>query len=372
MILNAGLIVDFGNSETRAMVLASNKTIELTLSNKFVDLQPRYKYPAQYQNDKSNVFLHEGTYYANGQIVEREFIGREMRPVAIEPKTDQQVTELSLNLVIMKAMLELEKLYNVAVSELDVTFNISVLLPPLEHDTNEDNLKNIIRKTTHIEALVPKQVDLQFKIADVNVYPEGFAAFFGALFKEENGELVEVPENTQYTSGYILVLDIGAGTTDVVIIKDSELLLSSKDTFPLGGNTVDSYVANQCRKEFGFLPQNITQVVMTGELTEGAKKHYIENIITDAKENYSQSMMVHIRSYLERLMLPVKEIKGILIVGGGSVASVRDGEQVSPPMSEVMMKYLNRLAPNTQMVQLGNISPRKINVVGLKYMHKYS
>lgn len=372
MIAKAGLIIDFGNSETRAMVLASNKTIELTLSNKFIDLQPRYKYPAQYQNEKSNVFLNGGTYYANGQIVEREFVGREMRPVAIEAKTDQQVTELTLNLVLMKAMLELEKMYAVPVSELDVTFNISVLLPPLEHDTNEDKLKNLIRNITHIETLVPKQVDLTFKIADVNVYPEGFAAFFGALFKEEGGELVQVPENTQYTEGYTLVLDIGAGTTDVVIIKDSELVLSSKDTFPLGGNTVDSYVSTQCRKEYGFLPQNVTNVVMTGALTEGSTVHHVENIVTDAKENYSQSMMVHIRSYLERLMLPVKEIKGILIVGGGSVASVRDGEQVSPPMSEVMMKYFSRLAPNTQMVQLGAISPRKINVVGLKYMHKYS
>lgn len=372
MVIMAGLIADLGNSETRAMVLVNNKVIEFTLSNKFAELQSKYKYPSQYRNEKSNVFKHGNMHFANGQIVEREFVGLELRPVAIEAKTEQQVTELSMTLVLMRAIIELGKLYDVPCSELDVTFDISVLLPPLEHEVNEDKLKNIIKSIQGVEALVPQQMSVGFKINEVNVYPEGLSAFFGVLFREENNELVEVAENLPYTSGYTLVLDIGAGTTDVVLIKDSELVQNSKDTFKLGGNTVDSYVANECKKRYDYAPQNVTEVVMTGDLVEGTKVHHVEEIVTDAKINYSKSMMSNLRGYLERLMLPVKELKGILIVGGGSVASYRGRTIVSPPMSEVLMEYFTKLAPNAQMLSLGNVKPRKANITGLKFMHKYN
>lgn len=372
MVINAGLVIDLGNSETRAILLAGNKSSMFFASNKFAELSPSYKYPSQYVNDKSFVFKNDNIYFANGQIVEREFLGQEIRPVAIEKKTDQKVTTLSLNLVIMKSMLELSKQYGVAISDLDVTFNISVLLPPLEHEVNEDRLKNLIKGLGSIQTLVPESAIMNFKVGEVNVYPEGVAAFFGALFKEEGGELVEVAENTPYTTGYTLVIDIGAGTSDVVLIKDSELVLNSKDTFEIGGNTVDSYVVNECKKVYGFTPQKATDVVMTCLLTEGVKTHEIEGIVTDAKENYSKLMMGKIRGYLEGMALPVRELKGILIVGGGSVASIRNGQVVSPAMSDVLMKYFKTLAPHTEMVSLGSVSPREINIIGLKYMHKYA
>jgi hypothetical protein len=372
MKVNAGLVIDFGNSETRAMVLANSKTIELTLSNRFAELTTGYAYPAKYHNDLSNAFIYKNIGIVNGQILEREFIDKQMRPSALQKKSDQYITELTLNLVLMRAMLELEKLYDVPLSQLEVKFKISVLLPPSEHDTHEEIFKDMVKQIKRVDMFVPKREILNFEITDVNVYPEGFAAFFGVLFKEKNGDLLEVPENAQFTSGYTLVLDIGAGTTDVVLIRDSELILSSRDSFAFGGNTVDSHVESLCRKEFGFSPQNVTNVVVTSTLVEGTVMHHVEHLVTEAKAHYAHTIKNCITRYLEKLGLPAREIKGFLIVGGGSVASVRDGVQVSPPMSQVMAKYLTELAPNTKIIDIGDVSPRKLNIIGLKYMHKYS
>lgn len=372
MIVKAGILVDFGNSETRMVLIVNNKSVPLFLSNKFAELPPMYRIPNEYRNDKSSVMNVSGTYFANGQIVEREFVGVEIRPSAVQAKTDQLVTDLTLNLVFMKAMLQLSELFNLPISELDVTFKVSILLPPLEHDTNEAKLAEKVRKISSIKSLIPQDVSANFKVGDVGIYPEGVAAFFCAYYTEANGAILEIPTNKKFATGYVLVLDIGAGTTDVVLIKDTELVQNSKDTFKRGGNTVESVVRNEIKKRYGFSPKQLASVIATGILDEGVQQHEVDDILNMAKDMYSKSLMEEIRQYLERMMLDMPEIKGVLVVGGGSLPSIRDEQVVSPAMSDVLLKYFKVLAPNITMVDTSDKNPRHMNISGLELIHKFS
>ena len=54
MKVNAGILIDFGNSETRMSLLVNNKVQTTVLSNRFAALTPGYNVPAEYNNDKSN------------------------------------------------------------------------------------------------------------------------------------------------------------------------------------------------------------------------------------------------------------------------------------------------------------------------------
>lgn len=401
MIVKAGLLIDFGNSDTRVIVISGSKNIRFNMSNKFAELPSGYKVPNKYANDKTTILKVNNTYFANGAIVEREFTGFELRPSALQSKTEQLVTDLTINLAIAKAMMVLAQAYNVTVEKLDVTFSISALLPPLDHEMNEQKLIEKLQAMNNVSTLLPQGMEVNFKVAEVNIHPEAVAAFFGAFYREEgvkhnpnnegkdlyngdvlvrdNGQhinLVEVESNRTFMDGYVLVLDIGAGTTDVALFLDMELVESSKDTFKRGGNTVQSIVGQEIRKRFGYAPMTMEQVIQEGLLPEGNTFHDVSELVTIAKEQYSKAMMEDIRQYLERMTVPMPLVKGLLVAGGGSLPSKRfDGEKdvvVSPAMSEVLMGYLKTLAPRLEAMDTTDKNLRDLNIEGLNIIHKYS
>jgi hypothetical protein len=168
------------------------------------------------------------------------------------------------------------------------------------------------------------------------------------------------------------ILDIGAGTTDIVMIRDTELVLDSKDTFNIGGNTVEAQLKKLIRLKYGYAPTDISSVVESGYLMDGSAQHDVSELVTSAKDTYSKMLMTHIRSYLERMMIGMREVKGILVAGGGSLPSTRDGKVVSPAMSEVLIEYFKELSPNISLMNTDGKNPRLLNIQGLQYIHKYS
>lgn len=399
MILNVGLALDFGNSETRVALITQKKVFRYNMSNRFAEVDKTQKIRKKYVNDKSTIFDFNGSYFANGQLVELEYTGLEERPSALESKTSQLVTRLTLNLAIIKAYKILAIANNVPVTSLEVTFNISTLLPPLDHEMNEDKMKAIITELKSVTTYSPQHFVRDFKIGDVNIYSEAVAAFFGTFFQEtytdsnlpiswtsledsgttysESGttvSLTEVEANKKFMSGYVLVLDIGAGTTDVALFKDMELLERSKATFNKGGNMVESIIQNEFKKKYGYSPEpdSMSEIVQHGMIVEGSETIDVSDIVTSAKDSYSKAVMEDIRKYLERIMIDMPVIKGLLVAGGGSLPSVYDGQVVSPAMSGVLMAYLNRLAPRLAPVETEGKNLRELNIDGLIFMHKYA
>lgn len=401
MLVKAGLLIDFGNSATRVILLAGNKKFRFDMSNRFAGLPAGYQINNKYVNGQSTVFATNGAYYANGQIVEREFSNTDLRPSSLQSKTEQLTTELTINLAIIKSLTILSQTYNVPVDTLDVTFSVSALLPPLDHEVHEEKLVQMFRKVTKVDALVPTRISAQVKIEEeVNIYSEAVAAFFGAFYKEvgavenpqnegkslekgdvlvlDNGKhitLTEVEENKPFMQGYTLVLDIGAGTTDIALFLDMELIESSKDTFASGGNTVKSHVSNEIRKHFGYAPtqQILEEVIQTGKLAEGNTFHDVSAIVTKAKEHYSKKTMEDIRQYLERMAVALPIVKGLLVAGGGALATVdENGNVISPAMADVLITYLKTLAPRLEPLNTAGKNLRELNINGLATIYKYS
>lgn len=398
-MLTAGLLIDFGNSNTRVIVVSGAKTYRFNLSNKFAELPQGYNVNKKYNTEKTTIFAYNNSYFANGQIVEREFTGVEIRPSALQPKTHQLVTDLTINLAIIKALTVLAQANNLPVTQLDVTFNVSALLPPLDHEMNEKKFEDKFRAMNNVTTLVPLQMQVAFKVDEVKISSEAVSAFFGAFYTEEgaqpqpinegkslangdvivrdNGqhiELQEVEGNAPFMSGYILILDIGAGTSDVAIFRDMELIEKSKETFKLGGNTVESMVRQEIRKHFGYSPTPLAmkRVIAEGTLEEGTTEHDVAHIVTNAKAAYSKSLMEELTQYLERAMIDMPVIKGLLVAGGGSLPSIRNGEVVSPAMAEVLIQYLKTLAPRLEPLDVAGKDLRDLNIEGLLFIHKYS
>ena len=372
MKVKAGILIDFGNSETRMTLLVNNKEKTTVLSDRFAALEAGYIVPVEYNNDKSNVICVNGSYYASGALADREFSGQLIRPSSMQNKSEQLVTEISFNQVLITAIQQLASGSGLAVSEIEPTFNISVLLPPMEHDIHIDSMKKLLSEVQVVTSYMPLEFTCPVKIDKIQVWPEGLAAFFGVYYTEQDGGLVEVFENLTYSTGNVLILDIGAGTTDVVMIKDTELLLDSKDTFNLGGNTVEGQLRKLLRQKYGFTPSDISTIVERGELNDGNTVKDVSALVTSAKDTYSKMLMTHITGYLERMSISMREVKGVLVVGGGSLPSIRDGKVVSPAMSDVLINYFKELSPNISLMNTDGKNPRLLNIEGLQYIHKYA
>lgn len=375
MDIKAGILLDLGNSETRLTLLTGGKCIPMTLSNRFAHLDSNYKIPREYSNnDKSRVFCYNNIYWANGALADREFSTSIMRPSATQQKTGEIIGKLTLNLAFIVVLEELAKMNNVEVSDLKATFNVSVLLPPLEHSVQSANMEAEIRAMKEVVSFIPKNYIVPFEIDEVKVYPEGVASFFGVYFKEVDGTLVETEENKMFGTGTVLILDIGAGTTDLVLIKDTELLVNSKETFALGGNSVRAALKRLVKTNYNYSATDevLDSAIQNGLLEQGAKMIDVAQLITDAKRDYSLNMRNQLQTYIEAQQIDPASIKGLLVVGGGSLATENDGKVVSPSMADILVDYLHDLAPNIGLVSLLGQNPRLLNIIGLKYIHKYA
>lgn len=374
MNVSAGLVLDLGNSETRGILIVNKQEYPFFLSNKFSDLEAGYVINSKYKDNKSTIFLVDTTYFANGYIVDMEFKNRVTQSNALNSKHEQLATKLSLNLAFIHCINKLHEIYDIPVEDMDIDFRVSILLPPLDHELYEEEMAELVRNTNKVTSIVPTDMTKEFTVSNVIVFPEGVSAFFGAEFTESSDgtQIIDIEANKKFQTGYVLIMDIGAGTTDLAIIKDSELVQGSKNSIKKGGNNVESAIKSAIHKQFKFVPTDMTSVITKGILEEGTVEHDVSSIVTDAKRKYSLAVKNELIDYIQTNMIEMREIKGLLVVGGGSLAAERDGKIVSPAMSDILLEFLKELAPNIGVVSMSGQDPRLLNITGLKYIHKFN
>lgn len=366
--VNAKILVDLGNSETRVGVEVQGNYRTLVLSNGFYAFLEDMQISRDYNNHESTIFQYQGQYYAWGEIVRNEFSGSTLRPAAYTRKCEQLTSYLSFNLIFIKVIDMISNDLGKSPKDINWDFQVGVLVPPLEHQSSADNMKDLVTSITSVSCVTPSKYTIPIKISSVSVYPEGLVAYTAAMFDIVGDKRVLVPENKKFKQGYVLIMDIGAGTTDVALVKDGKFVSSTKNTFNKGGN----FVAEKCRpliqSKYGFRPSDISEVVKRGILLDGAVEHDVSDILTQAKEQYVQVISALIREYIEGLDISMREIKGILMIGGGTLPIVRDNEIVSPSLSGYLIKFLKEVAPNVEQVSLHGVDPRMANLQGLHIM----
>jgi hypothetical protein len=372
---HVSIAIDLGNSQTRYSILYKGAWVDRTASNRFIHLMPGYEVPVEYQNDKSLIFRYDELSYGNGDIVGREFSHSAVKPTAIKSKTEQVCSMLSINVILINTFKYFAEKWNKPITALDLAFDIFVLLPASEHAKSANVIASKIQNITSIDILSPMKVQRSVNISSVKVLAEGVAAYMGAMYEfTPTGEMVEREVNQKFLTGETLVIDVGAGTTDISLIKDSSVVLNSKESFREGGNRVEADCKNIIHTDFDYYPSDeaIRGILENGILLKGAKEINAEKYLNTAKRDFGMRLNNFLLEYLERNNVELRDLKGLLVAGGGALPTYRDGQKVSPAMCDVLIELISEVTDSVELVDTTGCNPRTLNIDGLKLFCMFS
>lgn len=355
------ILVDLGNSHTRVYYAVGEGGYKaIDLDNRYAQLPSGYTVPKAYLHEHSCVFYAGNSWWCVGSLAHAEFNRQLIKPYIGGLKATAQTTPITLVYVLLTIAQELEK------ERLDYDITLHVLLPATQALEGEPILQELVDNLTLLRVLSPIAKEIPLGDIKIKTYPEGVLAFIGARF--EVGQEIQVKENvTPFTKGYTLIVDIGEGTTDLALLKEGLVIERSKDTMKLGCRNVEATVHRLAAKKLGFKPENILQIVKTGLAWEGATPRDVTKEIALARQTFAAEMKTEVQNYLETLAVDVRNLKGLLIVGGGAIGTTdTEGKETVPAPSEYLKKYLKELAPELLLVPLNGFDPRRINLEGLK------
>lgn len=375
-IVDANIVIDMGNSETRVLVQSGIGRSGLikqqltTVSNIFSQISPEYEVPENYTEEDTVVFkTSDGEFYANGLLVEREFSMSALRPTALDPKPTSKVTMLTIQRAFLEGYRLLGSMYRCSPKSLDVTWNVTFLLPPNDIETGAKTLYERIKELKEINFTLPN-FSTELKINSVKAYPEGFAAYIGTVMRR--GRIIS-DTYKHLLSSKTLVVDIGAGTTDFFVIEGMETINSTRLTLPYGGNNIIARVKQALLSKNIQLPnKEIEKGVIEGKIKDGRNVINLAKSLSIFKTEVANTLIDGLTSYLEGNGYPVRSIENLLVVGGGSLASQVEGVE---SLSTYLVNRLKDFAPNIELVTFqenldedGNqeveTNPRLLNVLG--------
>ena len=375
-IVDANIVIDMGNSETRVLVQSGIGRSGLikqqltTVSNIFSQISPDYEVPENYSEEDTVVFeTADGEFYANGLLVEREFSMSALRPTALDPKPTSKVTMLTIQRAFLEGYRLLSNMYRCSLKSLDVTWNVTFLLPPNDIATGAKTLYGRIKGVEEINFTLPN-FSTKLKIHSVKAYPEGFAAYIGTVMRR--GRIIS-DTHKHLLSSKTLVVDIGAGTTDFFVIEGMETIDSTRLTLPYGGNNIIARVKQALLSKNIQLPnKEIEKGVIEGKIKDGRNVINLAKSLAIFKTEVANTLIDGLTSYLEGNGYPVRSIENLLVVGGGSLASQVEGVE---SLSTYLVDRLKDFAPNIELVTFqenldedGNqeveTNPRLLNVLG--------
>lgn len=375
-IVDANVVIDMGNSETRVLVQSGIGRSGLikqqltTVSNIFSQISPDYEVPENYSEEDTVVFeTADGEFYANGLLVEREFSMSALRPTALDPKPTSKVTMLTIQRAFLEGYRLLSNMYRCSLKSLDVTWNVTFLLPPNDIATGAKTLYGRIKELEEINFILPN-FSTELKINSIKAYPEGFAAYIGTVMRR--GRIIS-DTHKHLLSSKTLVVDIGAGTTDFFVIEGMETIDSTRLTLPYGGNNIIARVKQALLSKNIQLPnKEIEKGVIEGKIKDGRNVINLAKSLAIFKTEVANTLIDGLTSYLEGNGYPVRSIENLLVVGGGSLASQVEGVE---SLSTYLVDRLKDFAPNIELVTFqdnvdedGNqeveTNPRLLNVLG--------
>lgn len=390
---NATLVMDLGNSSTKMKVLFGKdpKTGKFReryyeLSNVFAPIDEGYEVSADY-DDQTSFIIHVDTElnghrvygdFCNGDIQQKERPLSVIKPSATSKKYDLDSTVLSVRLALLmgyKAVASIQRVSDL--SSLDLTWTIVTLLPPGDYDTGRKPMLDIIRNVTELTSVFPK-FETPISIKNVACFPEGFCAYAGCVY--DTG--MSFREDYKFLKDeYVLIIDIGAGTTDICSVKDNRLVQNSKYTITQGGNNVYQLVRRYLMARGYVIDESdIRRGVITGSIKDGAKVVPITDLVDNAKREIATKIVASIQDFMELTDTNARSIGYVLICGGGSMK--QEGEKGSYALSDLVMESFKQLSPNSDIIKIPNhlvseededgivhrverpISPRELNIVG--------
>ena len=379
-VINSSLVIDLGNSETRIKTICgvnSNGTRKSKLSvcdNRYATVTDEelrvFLSEDNYTDENSSIFmLNNGTFYCNGDVCSIEKGETCIRPTALEKKYETLVTKLTIINAFRQGFIDTSELCGIPLSELNVDWELNLMLPPGDINMGAPKLADMAKKITSINFLIPK-MEKPIRIKKVNVFPEGLCAFFGVVF-ESKGKIRQGYKHLVDPLESTLILDIGAGTTDILLARGGQVVQNSRYTKEIGGNNIHRIVQRRLKEDGISLPDRVVRTgVNQGYIKSGSRSIDISKYIEEAKERVSRQLVDGIQEFFESSMISVRTISNVLVCGGG--AEVPENENLKP-VSEYILSYMKSIAPDVRLVDMPKvqyngaemrISPRLLNITG--------
>lgn len=397
-MLNAELVVDLGNSQTRAVLRVgelhnnTRKEYSFELSNRFAIAYDGLPKSSDYNADNTTIFeigdynvgnreVVEGV-YVNGLMSASEFESLEGKPSAQSKKYNSEYTMLSVFTAIAKSAVWIQNYFNEKQSQdltletvfREVNWDLNLLLPPSQVEKGGKVLAESLVGNFNVNYLMP-EANTTVRINSVKVHSEGVMAYIAVLIKKSNKQVRQ--DKAFMLKSNVLVIDIGAGTTDIVLIKNNKPVENSKHTIDLGGNNIKSKLRQKVNKDLELsLPEAYyDDAVISGTIKKGNKEFDITGQLKVSKREVAQLINNEIQSFLDSASLSIQTVEYILVVGGGSINSK------SPkidPISKYILHGLQRFSPEMELIDISDITDqdgislnnsdvvgtRELNVVG--------
>lgn len=389
---NAILVVDLGNSSTKGRVMFGKdgtgryRERKFEVSNVFAPIDPNYEVAPDYTEDTSTILRVSTS--INGRVLQGDFCNGDLqakekplstiKPSASDKKYNLDSTVLSLRMAFLmgcKGIMDMSRVREF--SKLDITWTVVCLLPPGDVDEGKAPMISLVNSIDKLEAVFP-EVDIPIKVSKAVVLPEGFCAYAGVVY--DVGQQFR-PDYKFLVDETVLVIDIGAGTSDMVLIKGNKMVQNSKYTINQGGNNVHQLVRRKLR--MGGLDiddESIRRGIIRGEVKDGSKPMSIVEYVNSAKAEVAQKIVSEIQDFLEVTDIKARSVGYILVCGGGSMQD-SDCADISP-LSLKVVESFKALSPNTELVEIPmhvvrreepdgdmtsvteRISPRELNLLG--------
>ncbi len=388
------IVIDLGNSQTRALIGIGafngkqRKSHLITLDNRvstpFRVIKTKSdddKYDTENSlmfNVKDQVFAGQtiNQLVVSGLMAKNEYEMTYTSPDVSQPKYRNKSTLFNIIQVLYRSLEFLKEncLQDVTYESLvdNCQFSLTLLLPP-EQAEQQENLENDLKNLRPVEFLLPSMT-LKFNISSVNIQQEGYTAFYGTFIDRRTKEprvslMSEIMKRN-------LIIDVGDGTTDIMLVDQMKALESSKRTINIGGSNVRSFTRLITSKETGksFEPSAFIDALQTGVLGVGNSSMDITQYINEAKYNVAYKIVSEIKEYLLATQIVPSSINNVLVVGGGTM-------QADNPVIETLGHYIHEhfksLTPETDYIDINSIdtnitlygadelfSARNVNVIG--------
>ena len=153
----------------------------------------------------------------------------------------------------------------------------------------KDKLIDRLSGIKELSLVIPQELTIELNVESIRVFPEGISAFFAVAFNED------LTLRSQYKgileSANILVVDVGAGTTDVAVIDKFRAIEGTLDTYPIGGNNVYQQVGRQLKAEGRNISETaLIESTVTGYVTDGNARIDISDTIARVKEKIANAL----------------------------------------------------------------------------------
>lgn len=360
------LAVDIGASGTR---FASDDQVIRQIPNNMVFLEQDERVLLK-KNDDSlesnglvNIKKNGDSEYFPCRALIGELANRQspsnIRPSGLKNKTEQKVNYISI--------LTAAAVSSMAQNEDNQSIKVYLALPPAEARVAWESVRDKLVGTYTVEfERLGKSVTIT--ISDVVTYEESFLAMLAFFF---NIDCTPKPAAMEFRTGNLLSLDIGASTTDLVVVENLKYLEKSGQTYKTGGNIAVDILTDLIREEYGYdIPFELASKAMAeGRMVLGNKFEDISNLVRKAKKTYAGEVVANIQSYFRKINIPIQTIRAIMVSGGGSMQSQyinENSEEVVtvPPMSEFITEQLRDICDSVS-VRAYDGNPRTANITGL-------